>query len=213
MAIQIIGADNSTTQDLDATFQAARVSVRPPEVTGWYSYCMTSGALAGVAATGPVWSMRYAGSNLCLVRRLYVAWATTTAFTTAQALAHELYFARSFTTSDTGQTGATLTKNMHKTSMAASAVGDIRISTTVALTPGTRTLDAQPLGACCGSSTAVGTSMNVVEIFSHNTGDYSLVLAQNEGLVLQNAIAMGAAGVIKLYVGVEYAEATVAGYF
>ena len=47
----------------------------------------------------------------------------------------------------------------------------------------------------------------VTNLFSHDTGDYPLILAQNEGFVLTNGIAMGAAGVINLLVGVEFAEA------
>ena len=35
-----------------------------------------------------------------------------------------------------------------------------------------------------------------------------MVLAQNEGLVVTNLIAMGAAGVINLSVNIEFAEAT-----
>ena len=45
-------------------------------------------------------------------------------------------------------------------------------------------------------------------LLQHDAGDYPIVLASNEGLVITNNISMGAAGVINLYVNVEFAEAT-----
>jgi hypothetical protein len=209
MAIQIQG-NGGTTQEVDATFRAARVTIRPPEVIGWYGFGGASGAMTGVAAAGPVFSMRNTGTNLLMVRRVWVGFITTTAFTTAQGLAYGLLKATAFTVSDSGGTALyTAGQNKHRTSFTnISSAPDIRIGSTAALTAGTRTLETVPLGTAGGSSTAVATSMPVTPLLSHDPGDYPLILAQNEGFIITNDIAMGAAGVIRLQVNVEFAEAT-----
>jgi hypothetical protein len=209
MAIQVQG-NGGTTQEVDATFRAARVSVRPYEAIGHYSVGGSSGALTGVAAAGPVFSMRNTGSNLLLIKRVQVGFVTTTAFTTAQGLAYGLLKATGFTVSDSGGT-ALFTAGANKLRTAftnISSAPDIRISSTAALTAGTRTLETVPLAVANGASTAVGTIMPITSILPHDTGDYPFTLAQNEGFILTNDIAMGAAGVIRLQVNVEFAEAT-----
>jgi len=207
MAIQVQG-NGGTTQEFDATFRAARVSLRPAEVIGYYSVSGASGALTGVAANGPVFSFRNTGSNLILVRRLSIRFVTTTAFTAAQGLDYQLVRANSFTASDTGGTALyTAGANKHRTGFTnITSAPDIRISSTGALTAGTRTLETAGMGIAGGSSTGVGTSMLTEDLLGYDSGDYPLVLAQNEGFVITNGIAMGAAGVIRLQVSVEYAE-------
>jgi len=207
MAIQVQG-NGGTTQEVDATFRAARVSLRPAEVIGYYSVSGASGALTGVAANGPVFSFRNTGSNLILVRRLSIRFVTTTAFTAAQGLDYQLVRANSFTASDTGGTALyTAGANKHRTGFTnITSAPDIRISSTGALTAGTRTLETAGMGIAGGSSTGVGTSMLTEDLLGYDSGDYPLVLAQNEGFVITNGIAMGAAGVIRLQVSVEYAE-------
>jgi len=207
MAIQVQG-NGGTTQEVDATFRAARVSLRPAEVIGYYSVSGASGALTAVAANGPVFSFRNTGSNLILVRRLSIRFVTTTAFTAAQGLDYQLVRANSFTASDTGGTALyTAGQNKHRNSFTnITSAPDIRISSTGALTAGTRTLETAGMGIAGGSSTGVGTSMLTEDLLGYDSGDYPLVLAQNEGFVITNGIAMGAAGVIRLQVSVEYAE-------
>jgi hypothetical protein len=207
MAIQIQG-NGGTTQEVDATFRAARVSIRPAEVIGYFTVSGASGALTGVAANGPVFSFRNTGSNLILVRRLSIGFVTTTAFTTAQGLDYQMLRANSFTASDSGGTALfTAGQNKHRTGFTnITSAPDIRISSTGALTAGTRTLETASMGIAGGSSTAVGTSMQAADLFRYDSGDYPLVLAQNEGFVVTNGIAMGAAGVIRLQVSMEFAE-------
>jgi len=207
MAIQIQG-NGGTTQEVDATFRAARVSLRPAEVIGYYSVAGASGSLTGVAASGPVFSFRNTGSNLILVRRLSIGFVTTTAFTTAQGLDYQMLRATSFTASDSGGTALyTAGQNKHRNSFTnIASAPDIRIASTGALTAGTRTLETAGVGIAGGSSTAVGTSMPTADLLRYDSGDYPFVLAQNEGFVITNGIAMGAAGVIRLQVSVEFAE-------
>jgi len=207
MPFQLQG-NGGVVPEVDSTFRTLRVSLRPAELIGYYSVSGSSGALTGVAANGPVWSFRNTGANLILVRRVSIGFVTTTAFTTAQGLQYEMFRANSFTASDTGGTALfTAGQNKHRNSFTnVTSAPDIRIASTAALTAGTRTLETAGMGIAGGSSTAVGTSMPITDILEQDAGDYPFVLAQNEGFVIANSIAMGAAGVIRLQVSVEYAE-------
>lgn len=207
MAIQVQG-NGGTTTEVDTTFRAMRVTLRPTELIGYYTFGGVSGALTGVAANGAVFSLRNTGSNLLLVRRISMGFITTTAFTTAQGLSYGLIRANSFTASDSGGTSLFVAgSNKHRTAFTnITSAPDIRISSTAALTAGTRTLETVNMGVVGGSSTGVGTGMPTEDILEQDSGDYPMTLAQNEGLVITNLIAMGAAGVIQLRVSVELAE-------
>ncbi len=209
MAIQLIGT-GAAVQEVDTAFKAARVSIRPVDVINWLSYGAASGALTGVAANGPVFSLRNTGANLLMVRRVQVGFVTTTAFTAAQGLVYQLLKANGFTTSDTGGTALYAAgQNKHRLSFTnITAAPDIRIASTAALGAGTRSLETVSMGIAGGTSNGLGTSMPMTALLSHDAGDHPIILAQNEGLVIANGIAMGAAGVIQWHVNIELAEVT-----
>lgn len=208
MGWKLTGSVSGIDADVDTTMKALRVSVRPMEVLGWYMAAMISGALTGVAAAGPVASVRNIGTNPLLIRRLAVGFATTTAFTAAQALTYSLFRAQSFTASDTGgNAGFTAGQNKMKAAFSNMVTApDLRIAAAAALTAGIRTLDTVPMASCIGSSTGVGTSMSLQNLIQHDAEDYPMVLAQNEGAIVANGIAMGAAGVVQLQCNLEYTE-------
>lgn len=211
------GIESPTTGnglEIDNTFRAARVSIRPPEVLGWQSVGAQSGALTGVAANGPVFSLRNSSAKMLLVRRIGIGFIATTGFTVAQKLDFGLSFARGFTVSDSGGTAIAFTgsNGKHRTSLGTATSLDARIATTAALTAGTRTLDVNALsmiGGYAAATAGVAIPPALSNLFSHDTGDYPLVLAQNEGLVITNLTAMGAGGVGSLFVNIEFAESDV----
>lgn len=176
-----------------ATFASSiPVSIGPP-ITGSYSMGASSGTMAaGLAGAAPVFSFRYGGAFLAVVRAIEIeADNVTTAFV-AGAGKFDLFAARSFSASDTGGTAGTLTGNNGKlrTSFSTTGVSDFRISSTATLTAGTRTLDAQPLGSI---EFNVPTSIDAdllptVAIFKAAVGEQPLVLAQNEGFVIQATV-------------------------
>jgi hypothetical protein len=215
MAIIQSGASNTTTMTVDPTMLAARVSERPPEILGSYQAASVSGALTGVAANGLVYSFRWApttSTNLCMIRRVEIGFTTTTAFSAAQGLNYALFIDRNYTVSPTGGTALAFTapnSGKMRTAMPNSAFvtgGDIRISSTAAVTAGTRTIDTNPIAFAQGFSTAIGTGLTAQPITLHQPGDYPLIFAANEGFEIQNVIAMGATGVIQLTVMVEWME-------
>lgn len=159
------------------------------------SYCMganTGTMAAGLGAGAPIYSFRYGGAALAIVRKVVAeADDITTAFV-AGAAKFDMIAARSFTASDTGGTAATLTGNNGKlrTSFATTAISDLRISSTATLTAGTRTLDAQPLASV---EFAVPTSIDgdllpTTTLYQSNIGESPLVLATNEGFVIQATV-------------------------
>lgn len=216
MAIIQSGASSTTLLTVDPTFVAARVSDHPPEILGAYSMGLVSGLVTGAAAGAVIYAFRWAPStttNLCMVRRVEVGFVTTTAFTTAQGLAFSLQAARSFTASyTTGGTQALFTQTntgKHRTNMPNSGFttgGQLYISTTGGITGGTNVPDTQVLGYATGASTGVGTGLTPAAIFQHQAGDYPLIFANNEGFIINNVQAMGAGGVVNLYVNVEWME-------
>lgn len=210
MALIQSGAD-STLLTVDPTFKAARVVIKPDEMTGAYQLSLASGALTTVAAAGPIFSFRWAPgtSALCVVKRVSVGFVCTTAFGAAQQMGFGVYVARSFSGSDSGGTAATLTgnNNKYRTSMATTGVTDLRIASTAALTAGTRTLDSQALGTNYFYVPGVGTSLAQTDLISYDANDYPVVLANNEGLVITNQVLMGASGVGTAVVNIEWFEA------
>jgi hypothetical protein len=212
MAIIQSGSAAGTALLIDPNFGAARVAMRPIDVLGWNSVGVASGLVTGLAAGAAIFSFRNLSTNPVLVRRVGVGFVTTTAFTAAQMISFGLLAARSFTASDSGGTAIALTGSnaKHRTSLATPTSLDCRVATTAALTAGTRTVDANSLAVAAGWSGGAGVSIapTLNNLLAHDTGDYPLVLAQNEGLLITNLTAMGAGGVGVATVAIEFAEAS-----
>ena len=208
MAVQVQGA-GGTVVEADATFKASRASLRPNEAINWNSVFGASGALTGVAAAGPVFSFRNTGANPNLIRRIHASYIVTTAFTMGQGLCFSALKAIGFSASDTGGTALyTAGQNKLRTSFTnIASAPDIRIATTAALTAGTRTLETVALGSINGNAGSLGVNGGNL-VYEFLPGDYPLTLAQNEGFIVTNDFAMGAAGVIRLVGGVTFAEVT-----
>lgn len=212
MAIIQSGSAAGTALLVDPNFGAARVTMRPMDTLGWNSVGVVSGSLTGIAANAGIFSFRNSSSNAVVVRRVGIGFVTTTAFTTAQTVNFGLLVARNFTASDSGGTAIAFTGNngKHRTSLGTPTSLDCRIATTAALRGGTRTLDANAVGVQAGWSGAAGTTIAPAlnNLLSHATGDYPIVLAQNEGLVIANVTAMGAGGAGIATITMEFAEAS-----
>lgn len=206
----LLEGPSGSIQEVNDYFKSARVSIYPLKTLGWNSLGVKSGAVTGVAANGAVFSFRNISANPVIVRRVGIGCVTTTAFTTAQVVDYGIFFARAFTASDTAQTAVAITGNntKHRTSLATPTSLDVRVSNTGAITAGTRTLDTNALGNVAAWSGGQGQGLNLSpdNLVSQSSGDYPLVFVQNEGFVIANLTAMGAAGVVNLYVNIEFCE-------
>lgn len=212
MGIQLMGVDGSTLAEVDSQHKSQRVSIRPLQCLAWSSFGVATGVLpTGTAAGAALFSLRNTGANLLVVRRLTIGFAIATAFTAAQRLEFALSVARGWSTSDSGGTALTATSGRHKATLAALSC-EARVAATAGLTAGTRALDPNAIAMVAGGVGALGTSIPMTAMFSHDTGDYPLLLGNNEGIVVSNALAFGAAGSGVAYVNLEVAEAAVAAW-
>jgi hypothetical protein len=177
---------------------------------GSYSHALASGTMAAALASGsPVFSFRYGGTGVAVIRRVRISLAGSSTAFAAGTGQLQMFDARSFSASDSGGTAATLTGNNGKlrTSFATTGVADMRVSSTATLTAGTRTLDSDPLAAI---DLAVGTTASVqyaapsLVLYEPKAGEYPLVLANNEGFVIQATVP--ATGTWQFTVQVEWDE-------
>lgn len=184
--------------------------------TGIYRLSMQSGLLTGVAAgtatAGHLFAFRWTSAALrAYVRKIKLRWQTTTPFTAAQEMAFRVFRLTGYSAAHSTGTAATLTSPNLKTStrFAASALADARIGGTGALTAGTHTLDAQELGGLNGWS-QTGANADPTAFETVLGGDAQILaaleLGANEGFIVRNEILMGAAGVGRLLVEVDWSE-------
>ena len=221
MALIQSGVSSSTLMTVDPTFNASRVSIRPIEQLGTYGVGAFTGNYTGAGANTPLFSMRFvagsAGSaQIAVIQRITISFIQTTAFTTAQQMGFGLYVARSFTGNDSGGTQINLAGNNQKlrTSYPTSQIatnGDMRIASTGALSAGSRTLDTQAFSVGHGWGGSVLQTTGAIQpslltLYEEFPGDTPLVLQTNEGLVINNIVAMGAGGVFTIGVNVEWTE-------
>lgn len=166
---------------------------------GYYRLGATTGTMAAaLAANSEIFQFRYvtAASRIALVYRVAISAGANVAATAAGLVAFRMTVARSWTAAGSGGTRLTLTgDNVNlRTSHATSEVNDAGISTTGALTVGTKTLDTTDLGAI---SIGIGTGaitvaanlnlLDTTDIFGSSTGSFHpLVLANQEGFVIRS---------------------------
>lgn len=198
---------------IDPTFKSTRAVIKPDEQTGAFQLSAQSGALTTIAAAGRIFSFRWAPGTgqVCVIKRVSIGFNCTTAFTTAQEMGFGLFVARSFTASDTvGTQVAPFSTNFNKyrTATLSSNVTDARIGIAAVTSGGTiNSTDTNPLGIVNFWVPAAGTSLPPTNLISYTANDYPLVLQNNEGIVIQNRILMGAVGVGTAFVTVEWFEA------
>lgn len=199
MAIQIQG-NTGIVGEVDGTsFRALRTTRRPMDygALGSYGIASTTGVMAaGLAANSEVFNLRWTdATRLCAITSVHCSGGGSIVAFTAGVTQLQLFVARSWTTNGSGATSAaaTMTGNNQKlrTSMGTSLVGEIRVSTTGAITAGTKTLDAQPLGSITSSVTATaGTPLwPAAHLYELDENDqHPIILAQNEGIVIRATV-------------------------
>lgn len=226
---------------VDKSHAALRTTLRPPEtgVYGSYRLSLESGVIAaGIAANSPVWEMRWGQSSvIAIIRKLQMqAVVSTTAFaSTAADSSFALYRAQGFTTIDaTGATLAAFTpakSQANATRMSSSqfssdssstrtAQGGIGISSTAAMSGGTKTLDANPIHIIVGRILASAAAETIITPEpppylidpSESPVIPPIELSANEGLILV-AVAITGTGTWRLKVDVAWDEVDPSRYF
>jgi hypothetical protein len=220
MAIQIQGNGGTTAEVDGTTFRAMRFTPRPVDhgSLGAYSVSSTSGTMAAaLSANSEIFQFRWPdATNLALIHRVQFSAGANVAATAAGLFSVRMTAARSWTAAGSGGTRLTMTGNNAKlrTSMGTSLVNDIGISTTAALTAGTKTLDTQDISTVStGIITGAITVAPTFEIFplsdlfdSSENLFHPIVLAQNEGFVLRIGAAAPASMTWHFSVNVVWQE-------
>ncbi len=221
MGLVLVGVSSGNGAEVDAD-NHLYVNPRPPAFgsLGYYRQVVVSGNIAAtLAANSDLFSFQWTNaSDLAIIQSVRASAIVQSTISVAVPFDLAIYVARSYTAADTGGTSVLPTGNNQKmrTSMGTTLVNDMRISSTAALTPGTRTVDTNPMGRVQGNSgTATGTQFfaqpNPQPLYTRDNNDHHpIVLKQNEGFVIQNPLAGPATGTFSILVQVEWGE--VAGY-
>lgn len=223
MAIQIQGNGGVVAEVDGTTFRALRVTNRPINygTLGYYRVGALSGTMAAaLAANSEVFQWRWPdATNLGLVYKVQISAGANVAATAAAITGFRMTAARSWTVAGSGGTRLTMTGNNAKlrTSMGTTLVNDIGISSTGALTAGTKTLDATDLGAVSigilTGAITVQVSGNILSagdgiLFdASEEGFHPLVCAQNEGFVIRSGVIFPTGMTWQLGVHCVWAEA------
>lgn len=206
---QIQSGASADLLTIDPTFKAARVSIRPPEITGAYRIAQRTGNIAAATAAGIMAAFRYTGTGVAVIQSIRIGLNVVTAYT-AGSIVFSVWATRSYTvTGTTNYTAATLTGNNAKlrTSHATTAAV-FGVATTTGITGGTGTDDANPLASCTFNLPATITGQPVQDFFTFSMQSHPLVLGQNEGFRIRNDTAFAATGVSNVVVMVEWFEAS-----
>jgi hypothetical protein len=159
---------------------------------GAFHTTMKSGLLtAGVLTNAPIAMFRFVSPSLiCLLRSLdFSMWAVGPI--SAGFLSFDAFVARTFTSEDTGGTLAPLAGNVGKLrTVHQTTLSHLRVSDTVPLVVGTRTLDAAPFENLTvglpGTSPINTTYLQNADLFKER--DHPLVLENQEGVVIQATV-------------------------
>ena len=197
---------------MDPTLIAMRGSPRPMESSkSWSCLGAKTGAITTISANAPVFQFENISSNLIAIRKVSICFTLTTAFSSAQYLDFGVIVIRSISALGSSGTAIVLSgfagNNCKLASEGAGCTAiNARISTTGAITTGTRTQDTNYLGQTGAWLGAIGATIPLTTLFDAVPGDYPLLLAANEGIEISPLTAMGSTGVGYLGVNLEFAE-------
>lgn len=177
-----------------------------------------SGLMTGLSAADDCYLLRNVGKRPFKITMVRVRWVTTTAFTTAQCVGFNFF--KAYGNTAVHNTGSPTTIAPHwrfQENVPATSTGD-----TVPATESTVVVNVALTGVISGTAAITGATYTAVtaaepEIFAVSSGStlpavyedwqprdgLPLVLAQNTGLLGRCTIALGAAGIGRLHVGVD----------
>lgn len=199
MGFNIAGGVTGSLAEVETATLAQRVTTRPtdPGTLGAYLLAMDNGTTvmtAGLAASAPIFSFRWGNANVCILNALRFSMCSITAFA-AGRIAIQAFRAGNgtFTASDSAGVAATLTgQNMKKrTGFGTTLLTDARISSTITLTAGTRTLDTNPFGELLTATIVASANPIFTQqaLYQRDTADqYPMTFLQNEGFVIQATV-------------------------
>lgn len=209
MTINVIGY-SGTVQEVDATFAAARASLRPPDYLNFSKIQTRTGLTNSLAANAVVYSFRNPGKNPIAITSVSMSIQISSSFATNESLIFNLIKATQWITADTAQT-LIVTRNgqnkMREDMPNILFAPEIRVSNTGAITAGSRTLQTQPMAQIVLTGGAKGVDDGKKAFFFESgAGETPLILAGQEGFVITTGTAPAVAGDFFINTQVSYAE-------
>lgn len=220
MSIQLQG-NGGVVAEVDGTaFRALRVVPKPIEhgALGHYRVNHRCAIVNTQAANSRLFEIRNGhASNLIIPTRLVVKWLQFATHTAAIEDSLDVFKVTGFSAVDTVNT-VTPTASRKRTTMAAAPGGAELRGVTVAgaaagMTGGTLTKDGGSVGQIpqwlLAAQPTAGTVIPIADDFlSELNGSHPFVLAQNEGLIIENRALLGAAANSSVYIDMSWAEVT-----
>lgn len=222
MGIQVLGASGDIAEVGQRNYNAAasaHVQIKPiPYSTlGHYRTNHRCVIANTQAANSRLFEFRNNhASNLMIPTRLIVKWLQTGTHTAAIEDSLDVFKVTSFTVLDTTNT-VTPTASRKRTSMnAAPGNADLR-GVTVAgaaagMTGGTLTKDGNSIGELpkwlLAAQPTTLIEPTALDVFDDVNGTHPFVMTQNEGIIIENRVLLGAAAASTVYIDFSWAEAT-----
>lgn len=196
---KLVGKGGGTTVEVETNTKALRVTPKPVDVSwyGTYSAVAASGSMAaGLAANALVFSARVSPTfvGTVLLRRIVISAGGVPSGFTAGAVIFQLLRVRWITTADSGGTVVNLsgiTRNLRLNQPDSVAMALFSISSTAALTAGSRTEDTSAMGMYLGTVPATGGAVVVppgTMLLDVRAGEYPHVLKNGEGFIIKATV-------------------------
>ena len=218
VAAALAGADGDYQPPIFDMFGRKHVAavLKPFDAAGHFRVNHRCALVNAQAANSRLFELRNSSaSNLIVLTQLIIRWLQTGAHTAAIEDSLDVFKVTGFTVVDTTNT-VTPVASKARTSMAAS--GAVIRGVTVAgasagMTGGTLTQDSSAIGQLPQWLTAAQPTGSVVpavftDNFDDNAGTHPIVLAQDEGIIVENRVLLGAAAASSVYIDLSWAEAT-----
>lgn len=216
MSIEI-GNSSGETVAVDGIHDAARVVIRPTDVTGAYrlsAWNSAAGVAAGAGADSEIFAFRNpSATKTAIVKRIAISMHTGATGFTAGITTFYAKVARSFTAAPTDGTTVTLTTDNckmatgHATAACAAYIADASV-----LTSGTETADATAFAVMHATTSNATLTVHVDGkiLYEPKEGAQPLTLKQDEGFIIYAIVP--ATGVWFVTVTVEWEELLNADY-
>lgn len=184
---------------------------------GHYRSAVRFALIASQGANSRLWEIRNTSTNVIVPTRLRVYWTPIANHTAAVRLEIDLFKLTGFTAVDTTGT-VTPTVSSKRTTMGAApgnaAIRHVTVAgATGGMTGGTLTKDGGAVAMCeqwmqATLPTGATGAPVMYDLLEGEPGEHPFVLAQNEGLLLENIVAAGAAAGSSVVVECSWAEVT-----
>jgi len=187
-----------------------------PSSVGHYRVNHRCILLASQAANSRLFEVRNtSATNLLIPTRLIIRWQYSTAHTAAIEDSLDVFKCTGFTAVDTTNT-VTPVPSLKRTSMGATtaAIRGVTVGGAAAgMTGGTLTKDSSSVGQLpqwmlAAVPTASLVPFTQLDVFDDVNGTSPFIFVQNEGLIIENRVLLGAAAGSTVYIDFSYAEVT-----